>query len=93
MICSSFSSKKRDRKGVIVKEDLIFWLISYYISRLLIWRVLIKFKGFLCSSASKEFACNAGDLGSIPGWEDPLEKGSPSSGGIPTLMFWPGEFH
>ena len=23
----------------------------------------------------KEFACNAGDLGSIPGWEDPLEKG------------------
>ena len=23
--------------------------------------------GFLCGSAGKEFACNAGDLGSIPG--------------------------
>ena len=26
-------------------------------------------------SDSKESACNAGDPGSIPGWEDPLEKG------------------
>ena len=26
-------------------------------------------------SDSKESACNAGDLGSIPGWESPLEKG------------------
>ena len=26
-------------------------------------------------SAGKEPACNAGDLGLIPGWEDPLEKG------------------
>ena len=25
-------------------------------------------------SAGKECACNAGDPGSIPGWEDPLEK-------------------
>jgi len=25
------------------------------------------FLGFLCGSASKESACNAGDLGSIPG--------------------------
>ena len=24
-------------------------------------------RGFLCSSVGKEFACNAGDLGSIPG--------------------------
>ena len=32
-------------------------------------------------SAGKEFARNAGDLGSILGWEDPLEKGkaTPSS--------------
>ena len=34
-----------------------------------------KFKGFLCSSAGKESTCNAGDLGSTLGWEDPLEKG------------------
>ena len=30
--------------------------------------------GFPCGSAGKEFACNEGDLGSIPGPEDPLEK-------------------
>ena len=30
--------------------------------------------GFLCGSAGKESAYNAGDLGSNPGWEDPLEK-------------------
>ena len=30
--------------------------------------------GFPDSSIGKESTCNAGDLGSIPGWEDPLEK-------------------
>ena len=30
--------------------------------------------GFPGSLAGKESACNAGDPGSIPGWEDPLEK-------------------
>ena len=30
--------------------------------------------GFPGSSDGEEPACNAGDLGSIPGWEDPLEK-------------------
>ena len=32
-------------------------------------------EGFIDGSNSKESACNAGDPGSIPGWEDPLEKG------------------
>ena len=31
--------------------------------------------GFLHGSDCKESAFNAGDPGSIPGWEDPLEKG------------------
>ena len=31
-------------------------------------------EGFLGGSAGKESSCNVGDLGSIPGWEDPLEK-------------------
>ena len=31
--------------------------------------------GFLDSSAGKESARNAGDLGLILGWEDPLETG------------------
>ena len=30
--------------------------------------------GFPGSSDSKLSACNMGDPGSIPGWEDPLEK-------------------
>ena len=31
--------------------------------------------GFPNGSAGKESTCNAGDLGSILSWEDPLEKG------------------
>ena len=38
--------------------------------------------GFPCGSAGKESACNAGDLGSILGWEDPLEKGKASHSSI-----------
>ena len=30
---------------------------------------------FPCGSVGKESACNVGDLGSIPGLEDPLDKG------------------
>ena len=42
----------------------------------------------LIGSAGKESAHNEGDLGLIPGWEDPLEKGTAT-----TPVFWPGEFH
>ena len=31
---------------------------------------------FLCSLDGKESVWNAGNLGSIPGWEDPLEMGT-----------------
>ena len=45
--------------------------------------------GFPGGSASKESACNAGDLGSIPG-----SGRSPGEGnGLPTPVFLPGEFH
>jgi len=30
--------------------------------------------GFPGGSDSKESTCNVGNLGSIPGWEDPLEE-------------------
>ena len=33
------------------------------------------FLGFPCGSAGKESACNAGELGLIPEWGRPLEKG------------------
>ena len=47
------------------------------------------FEGFPGGSAVKEYACNAGDLGSIPGlgrfpWRREM---------LPTPVFWPGEFH
>ena len=44
--------------------------------------------GFLCGSDSKESACNAGDLGLIPGWKIPWRREW-----LPTPEFLPGEFH
>jgi len=43
--------------------------------------------GFLCGSAGKESACNAGDLDSIL----VLERSPGEAKGSP--VFWPGEFH
>ena len=38
--------------------------------------------GFPGGSAGKESSCNAGDLGLMPGWEDPLEKGKATHSSI-----------
>ena len=38
--------------------------------------------GFPCGLAGEESMCNAGELGSISGWER-----------LPTPVFWPTEFH
>ena len=38
--------------------------------------------GFPCGSARKESACNAGDLGLISGWADPLGKGKATHSSI-----------
>ena len=47
----------------------------------------IQVLGFPDSSVDKESACNAGDLGLIPGLgRSPEER-------LPTPVFWPGEFH
>ena len=46
------------------------------------------FLGFPSSSAGKESACNAGDPGSIPGSEDPLEKGKAAHSSILGLPLW-----
>ena len=40
------------------------------------------FLGFPCGSAGKESACKVGDLGSVLGWEDPLEKGKATHSSI-----------
>ena len=47
------------------------------------------FMGFPCGSAGKEPACNAGDLSLIPG----LGRSPGEGKGLPTSVFWPGEFH
>ena len=41
--------------------------------------------GFPGGSESKDFACNAGDLGSIPG----LERSPGEGNGLPTPVFLP----
>ena len=41
--------------------------------------------GFLDGSGSKESICNAGDWGSIPEPEDPLEKGMATQ---PNILAW-----
>ena len=43
--------------------------------------------GFPRGSAGKESTCNVGDLGATPG------LGRSPGEGIPTPVFWPGEFH
>ena len=45
------------------------------------------FLGFPYGSAGKESACNAGNVGMIPG------LGRSPGEGKPTSVFWPGEFH
>ena len=47
------------------------------------------FLGFPCGSAGKEYACNKGDLGSIPG----LGRSPGGGHGNPTPVFLPGESH
>ena len=38
--------------------------------------------GFPGGSAGKQSACSVGDLGSTPGWEDPLEMGTATHSSI-----------
>ena len=46
-------------------------------------------QSFLCDSAGKESACNAGELGSNPG----LGRSPGEGKGLPIPVFWTGEFH
>ena len=45
--------------------------------------------GFPGGLAGKESTCSVGDLGSIPG----LRRYPGEGNSLPTLVFWPGEFH
>ena len=46
------------------------------------------YMAFPCVSAGKESTCNAGDLCSTLGWEDPRRRER-----LPTPVFWCGEFN
>ena len=53
------------------------------------WRTFLTITGFPDSSVGKQSACNAGDLGSIPGFgKIPWRRER-----LPTPVLWPGEFH
>ena len=48
--------------------------------------------GFPGGSTCKESTCNVGDLGSVPGWEDLLEKGTATHSSILSWRIpWPEE--
>ena len=52
---------------------MLLWTLEYmYLFKSVFFRY--KSLGFPDGSDSKKSACNVGDLGWIPGWEDPLEK-------------------
>ena len=50
------------------------------------WQLRLRSDLVMCGlpgrSGSKESACNAGDPGLIPGWEDPWEKGMATQSNI-----------
>ena len=54
--------------------------------------ILKLFWSFPGGSAGREFPCNVGDLGSIPGLGRSLEKGTATHSVIPRI-FCPGELH
>ena len=63
---------------VFITKDLFSFQLLYY-----------RLKGFSCSSVSKEPACNAGELGSIPG----LGRSPWRKKWQPTPVVLPGESH
>ena len=53
-----------------------FNLLKYLLNFKYVYKNVFKLEwGFPCGSNGKESTCNVGDLGLIPGWEDPLEEG------------------
>ena len=49
------------------------------------FNIIVHILGFPAGSDVKKSACNAGDPGSILGWEDPLEKGMATHSSILAL--------
>ena len=56
--------------------------VSYFYVVQIFFKDKLLNKGLPSSSAGKESACNAGDLGLIPRLDDPLEKGKATHSSI-----------
>ena len=64
-----------------VRCTSLLFLLKIFIYLFLLHLALVE--GFPGGPDGKESPCNVGDLGSIPGWEDPLEKGMATHSSIP----------
>ena len=76
MSCESSSRICRTYPLSFHKYSLLSLALKYHHKKMHINNYCLKFKSKIPgSSAGKESACNAGDLGLIPGLGDSLEKG------------------
>ena len=77
-------------KNLPAMQETLVWFLGY---EKIPWRrdrlPTPIFVGFPGGSAGKESACNEADLGSIPG----LGRSPGEGKGLPTPVFWPGEFN
>ena len=93
-------------KCCLEEEDILKLKVIYFIGNFLSFNTQAQgiYTLHICSvyihiprgSVGKKSIHNAGDLGSIPGWEDPLEKRTATHSNrerLPTPIFWPWEFH
>ena len=88
MPSSRGSSQPRGSNPGLLHCRQILYCLSHQESPCLNTRSLYFLRASPGGSDGKESACDAGDLGSIPGSEDPLEKGMATHSSI-----LPGEFH
>ena len=72
------AGKKLNMSQCILGPPILLLIFKYWVSQ-----------GFSGGSDSKESACSAGDLGSIPG----LGRSPGEGNGYPFPVFFPGEFH
>ena len=69
-LISSCNAKKSQMTLLWKSNFKMCWVLNNYIIPMLVtW-------GFPCSSVGKEYACNAGYLGSLPGWGRPPREGN-----------------
>ena len=72
----------------VVALDVLFLILAHFALAALAFAFNCADKlytGLPGGLAGKESACNAGDLGFLSGWEDPLEKGKAT---LSSILAW-----